>query len=104
MTHETIGSGGQIVLAVVKLLLLFVGGLVTYFAYRAYSRTGDRSLGLLATGFGLITLGVLLAGAAYELLSVLTGWNVTLGWGVIIESLLVLAGMIVIAYSLYEPS
>jgi len=41
MTHETIGSGGQIVLAVVKLLILITGGAVTFFAYKAYDRTRE---------------------------------------------------------------
>lgn len=102
MTHETIGSGGQIVLAVVKTLILLTGGLVTYFAYKAYGRTGDRSLGLLAGGFALITLGVLLAGLVYEVVSMLLDVDVGLGYGIIVESTLVLAGMLVIAYSLYD--
>lgn len=102
MTHETIGTGGQFVLAIVKLLILVVGSVVTYFAYKAYDRTQDRSLGLLAVGFGLITLGVLLAGLVYEVASVVTGTDVGLGYGIIVESTLVLAGMLVIAYSLYE--
>lgn len=102
MTHETIGAGGQFVLAIVKLLILVVGGAVTYLAYRAYRRTQQRSLGLLSLGFGFITLGVLLAGLVYEVASVVTGVDVGLGYGIIVESFLVLVGMLVIAYSLYE--
>lgn len=102
MTHETIGMGGQILLAVVKTLILIVGGLVTYFAYKAYRRTDERSLGLLAVGFGCITLGVLMAGLVYEVLGMMFGIEVGLGWGVIVESSLVLTGMVVIAYSLYD--
>lgn len=94
--HDTVGTGVQLAIAVVKTLILVTGGLVTYFAFKAYRRTEDRSLGLLATGFGLITLGVLLAGFTNELL------GQDLGVGILVESLLVLAGMVVIAYSLYE--
>jgi hypothetical protein len=95
--HATAGTEVQFAIAIVKTLLLLTGGAVTFFAYRAYARTKDRSLGMLATGFGLITLGVLSAGFSSELL------EQSLAVGVLVESLLVLAGMLVIAYSLYEP-
>ena len=82
-------------LAVVKTLVLVVGGVITYFAFKAYRRTRQRPLGLLAAGFGLVTLGLVLAGMLYELL------DVQLAMGILLESLLVLAGFLVIAYSLY---
>ncbi|ADB62454.1 hypothetical protein Htur_3592 [Haloterrigena turkmenica DSM 5511] len=82
-------------LAVVKTLVLVVGGVITYVAFKAYRRTRQRPLGLLAAGFGLVTLGLVLAGMLYELLSV------RLATGILLESLLVLAGFLVIAYSLY---
>ncbi|MBZ6495373.1 DUF7521 family protein [Natrinema longum] len=82
-------------LTVVKTLVLVVGGFITYFAFKAYRRTRQRALGYLAAGFGLVTLGLVLAGMLYELLGVL------LITGILLESLLVLAGFLVIAYSLY---
>ncbi|MFO7927861.1 MAG: DUF7521 family protein [Halobacteriota archaeon] len=94
MVHSTTGTGIQVAVAVVKTLILIVGGLVTYLAFSAYRRTYDRSLGFLAVGFGLIVVGVLLAGVTFELL------NVALGVGVLIESLFVLFGLATIAYSL----
>ncbi|ARS89902.1 DUF7521 family protein [Natrarchaeobaculum aegyptiacum] len=84
-----------IALAVVKALLLLVGGVITYFSFKAYRRTRQRALGLLALGFGLVTLGFVLAGMLYEIL------GVSLETGILLESLLVLAGFVVIAYSLY---
>ncbi|GAA1340414.1 hypothetical protein GCM10009647_083920 [Streptomyces sanglieri] len=84
-----------IALTVVKTLSLLVGGLITFFAFKAYRRTRQRALGLLSIGFGLVTLGLVLAGMLYELL------NVPLMTGILLESLLMLAGFIVIAYSLY---
>ena len=93
--HETAGMEVTIVLAIIKTLVLLVGSLVTYFAFKAYRRTGQQALGLLASGFGIITLGLVSAGVSYELLSV------PLAVGIIIESTLVLVGFIVIAYSLY---
>ena len=95
--HATAGTEVQFAIAIVKTLILLTGGAVTFFAYRAYARTQDRSLGMLASGFGLITFGVLMAGFSSELL------GQTLAVGILIESLLVLAGLLVIAYSLYEP-
>ena len=82
-------------LAVVKTLVLIVGSVITYFAFKAYRRTRQRALGMLATGFGLVTLGFVLAGMLYEIL------GVSLEMGILLESLLVLTGFIVIAYSLY---
>ncbi|QLK24901.1 hypothetical protein HYG81_12365 [Natrinema zhouii] len=84
-----------IALAVVKTLVLIVGGVITFFAYKAYRRTRQPALGYLALGFGLVTLGLVLAGMLYELLAV------PLMTGILLESLLVLAGFLVIARSLY---
>lgn len=94
MVHTTAGSEVQLAIAIVKTLILVVGGVVTYLAYSAYRRTGDASLRLLSVGFGLVVVGVLLAGFTFELL------RVSLGIGVLVESLFVLAGFGVIAYSL----
>lgn len=85
----------MLALAVVKTLVLVVGGIITYFAFKAYRRTRQRALGYLAGGFGLVTLGLVLAGMLYELL------GVAFVTGILLESLLVLAGFVVIAYSLY---
>lgn len=82
-------------LAVVKTLVLVIGSVITYFAFKAFRRTRQRALGYLAGGFGLVTLGLVLAGMLYELL------GVQLALGILLESLLVLAGFLVIAYSLY---
>lgn len=94
--HDTIGTGGQIALAVVKTLIAIVGGVITYYAFKAYRRTRQRSLGALALGFGIVTFGVLLAG----LLNELPGFD--LGLAIIAESVVVLLGFLVIAYSLHE--
>lgn len=94
MVHTTVGLETQFIVAVVKTLILIVGGAVTYFAYSAYKRTGDPSLRLLSAGFAFIVIGVLLAGFTFELL------GVTLGVGVLVESVFVLVGLTVIAYSL----
>lgn len=78
-----------------KTLTLVLGGLVTYFAYKAYARTGSSALRALTIGFGLVTLGALLAGVADQFL--VDDRNVAL----VVESLLTAAGFAVITYSLY---
>ncbi len=94
MVHTGTGTEVQLAIAIVKTLILVIGGVVTYLALRAYRRTGDRSLGLLSAGFGFIVVGVLLAGITFEIL------NVSLGVGILIESLFVLFGLSIIALSL----
>ncbi len=95
MSPHIEGAEVTMALAVVKTLVLIVGSVITYFAFKAYRRTRQRALGMLATGFGLVTLGFVLAGMLYEIL------GVSLEMGILLESLLVLTGFIVIAYSLY---
>lgn len=94
MVDTTTGLEVQLAIAAVKTLILVVGGMVTYLAFRAYKRTEERSLGLLAGGFGLIVVGVLLAGFTFEML------DIAFGVGILVESLFVLAGLSIIAYSL----
>lgn len=94
MIHSPVGIEIQFVLAVIRTLILLVGGVVTYLAFSAYQRTSDRSLMFLAVGFGFIVVGVTLAGVSFEIL------NVPLDVGVLIESLFVLLGLSTVAYSL----
>jgi len=82
-------------IAVVKGTILLLGGGITYVAYRAYRRTDDPSLGVLGVGFGVITLGALLTGAANQFFSV------PLETGVLVNSVFVAVGLAIIMYSLY---
>lgn len=82
-------------IVVLKTITLLLGGLITLFAYRAYDRTGARSLGFLSLGFAVITLGTLLAGIADQLL------QADLQVGLLIESVLITVGFAIIVYSLY---
>ncbi|WP_254537881.1 DUF7521 family protein [Halomarina litorea] len=89
MTHVTT------VLVALKTITLGLGGLITFFAYRAYRRTNAQALGALALGFAIVTFGALLAGAAHQAFGMNT--DVVL----VIESALTTAGFGVIVYSLY---
>lgn len=82
-------------LVALKTVLLVVGGLITYFAARAYRRTRADSLGVLALGFGVVTLGTLVSGIADQLL------RVEMAWVLVVETALTTAGFLVILYSLY---
>jgi len=81
---------------VLKTISLLLGGLITYHAVRAYRRTGNRRLGALAVGFGVITLGAALAGIV-DLITPL-GRDAAL----VVESLFTAAGFGAVLYSLYR--
>ena len=78
-----------------KTLTLVLGGLITYLSLKAYRRTQARSLAALAVGFGIITLGTLVAGAVDQLLAA------DFLLGLLVKSALITLGFGVIVYSLY---
>jgi len=82
-----------------KTLTLILGGLITYFSYRAYKRTQAPSLRALSIGFGLVTAGSLLAGVSNLLLNQFI--DVPVYISLTIESGLTMIGFGVIVYSLY---
>jgi hypothetical protein len=82
-------------IAVIKSVILLLGGGVTYIAFKAYRRTGENSLRVLGVGFGVITLGALLTGVANQF------FDVSLEVGVLINSVFVALGLAIIMYSLY---
>ena len=94
MVHETAGPDVMLALAIVKTLIFVVGGLITFFAFKAYRRTESRALGLLTVGFGTVTVGALLGGMTYEIL------GVALPVGIVVESVFVFIGFCLIAISL----
>ena len=82
-------------ITLVKSLTLVFGGLITLLALRAYRRTGARELRALAIGFGVVTLGALLAGLGDVVL------NVDIETSVLVESSITAVGFAIITYSLY---
>jgi len=88
MTHPFVIVG-------LKTATLFLGGMITFYAFRAYGRTHSPALRALAIGFGAITMGSLLAGAIDQLLAV------DRQFALIVESGLTAVGFGVILYSLY---
>ena len=88
-------SQTMLAILVIKTIILVLGGGITFIAYKAHRRTRAPALRALAVGFGIITLGALLAGIAHQLL------GVALQTGVLINGLLVAIGLAIIMYSLY---
>lgn len=80
---------------VLKSLGLLLGGLITFYAFKAYRRTGAASLRALAVGFGTVTLGALLAGIVDQLLPLAPSL------ALVVESLFTTVGFGIILYSLY---
>ena len=85
----------NLIIIVAKTAILLLGGSITYYALRAYDRTGDPSLRALAVGFGVVTVGALIGGVSHQII------GADLAVGIAINSLLTAAGFGVIVYSLY---
>ncbi|WP_435066603.1 DUF7521 family protein [Haloplanus sp. C73] len=85
----------DVALVAVKTGTLALGGLITYLSLKAHRRTGSPALRALAVGFGLVTVGALLAGVGHQFTSL------ELAHSVVIESALTFLGFAVIVYSLY---
>ena len=85
----------DIIIIAAKTAILLLGGSISYYALRAFRRTGDPSLRALAIGFGIVTVGALLGGVSHQIV------RADLAVGIAIDSLLTAAGFAVIVYSLY---
>lgn len=83
------------IVVAVKAFILVVGAGITLVAFRAHRKSGDDSMRALSVGFGVVTLGALLAGIVHKLL------GLSLTDGVLLNSVLTAIGFSVIGYSLY---
>lgn len=89
-------NGAMIFIFGLKIVTVVLGGLVTFFAYRAYRRTEAAALQWLSVGFAIITLGALLGGAVDQVLVI------SREWAIVVESVMAVSGLGVILYSLYR--
>ncbi|GAB6862597.1 hypothetical protein ACFR97_06745 [Haloplanus litoreus] len=85
----------DIALVAVKTGTLLLGTLITLLSLKAYRRTGATSLRALGVGFGLVTVGALLAGVGHQFTAL------SLTHSIVIESGLTFVGFAIIVYSLY---
>lgn len=90
MNHLTI------LIVILKTAALLLGGTITYLSFKAFRRSGSPALRSLTIGFGLVTLGALLAGVADQVIGLQT--DVAL----VVESALTVVGFAVIVSSLYS--
>lgn len=81
-------------LDVAQALILIFGGVVVYYAGKAYSKTRSQAMLLLALGFAFVTFGALLAGVLYNFGTVALGTVITL------QAYSQAIGFFVIVYSL----
>ena len=82
------------VLIGVRLLVLALGILITYYSFEAYRRTGTYYMRNAAIGFGIITFGVFIEGLLFEF------GGLDLALVHIIESVAIGLGFIVLLISL----
>ncbi|WP_137285281.1 DUF7521 family protein [Halorussus salinisoli] len=94
-TQALVGSATVVAL---KTITLALGGIITYFAFKAYRRTNVSALRALALGFGLVTTGTVLGGVVHQF----TG--LTIADGVVVESVFIALGFGVLTYSLYAKT
>ncbi len=90
----------QVGIVVTKTLILIMGGLITYFSYKAYRRTGRPQHWWLTLGFGVITVGAIVGGVLDIAVGMYFGENM-LYTGVFVSSSMTAVGLGVILYSLY---
>jgi len=90
----------QVGIVVTKTLILIMGGLITYFSFKAYQRTGTPEHQWLTLGFGVITVGAILGGVLDIAVGMYFGEDL-LYTSVLVSSTLTAVGLAVILYSLY---
>lgn len=83
------------IVAALMTVILVLGGAITYYAFKAYRRTGNPAIQGLMVGFAFVTLGALAGGIAHQLL------GVELAVGVGINAGLTAVGFAAITYSLF---
>ncbi|MFC7250954.1 hypothetical protein ACFQJ5_14040 [Halomicroarcula sp. GCM10025324] len=90
----------QVGIVVSKTLILIIGGLITYYSYQAYQRTGSPEHKWLTYGFGVVTLGAILGGV----LDIVVGEFLNtelISTSVFVSSSMTAIGLGIILYSLY---
>ena len=84
-----------LLLRALKSLIGVLGLLLAYLSLKAYRKSESKNMLFLSIGFGIITVGSILAGLSFEFL------GFTLLQVNIVESLMILVGFIMVMYSIY---
>ncbi|MBI2078140.1 MAG: hypothetical protein HYT80_07200 [Euryarchaeota archaeon] len=75
-----------IALSILMTVAVALGLYMTWLSWRAYRHTRDRAHRWLFRGMGLLTLGAVLEGFAYNILGWSLGWAQALGAAIIVGS------------------
>jgi zinc transporter ZupT len=81
------------ILTAAQILVLILGGVVVYYASRAYRKTRSGAMLFLAIGFGFVVIGAAVAGVLYNL-------NVHLEVALAVQATSQVVGFLAIVYSL----
>ena len=84
-----------LLLRALKSLIGVLGLLLAYLSIKAYRKSKSKNMLFLSIGFGIITVGSILAGLSFEFL------GFSLLQVNIVESLMILVGFIMVLYSVY---
>ena len=84
-----------LLLRVLKSLIGLLGLMLAYLSLKAYRKSESKNMLFLSIGFGIITVGSILAGLSFEFL------GFSLLQVNIVESSMILIGFIMIMYSIY---
>jgi len=84
-----------LLLRALKSLIGILGLLLAYLSLKAYRKSKSNNMLFLSIGFGIITVGSILAGLSFEFL------GFSLLQVNIVESLMILIGFMMIMYSIY---
>jgi len=84
-----------LLLRALKSLIGILGLLLAYLSLKAYRKSKSNNMLFLSIGFGIITVGSILAGLSFEFL------GFSLLQVNIVESFMILIGFIMIMYSIY---
>lgn len=93
---ETTMEPIQTLLVAVRVAVLLLGLLITYYSVRAYRRTGAPYMRTTAIGFAVITLGVFLEGVLFEFI------GLDLAVVHVVESVAVGIGFVILLFALRQ--
>lgn len=85
-----------LILSVLKLITVALGFLIVYLGVRAYRASRRKPILWLTVGMGIMTLGAISEGAAYQ------GLDWTLAESHVVEAVVTLIAFAVLVYSLYS--
>lgn len=79
----------------VRLIVVALGLLIAFMAFKSYRKNHSNAMLLLSVGFVLVTIGAVIEGVLFEFLSI------DLFQATIVESLIVALGFIIIIFSIF---